>query len=330
MSTSAEKSGPGERPGNWRAGLPRTGPGPYALADGRILTDGLEVVTAMHCNLRCRACAYLSPVMPAATVPPAEIQRDLSALARYFHASEVRVLGGEPLLHPELIPVLQVIRASGVSDTVRVITNGLLLPRIPAAFWSLIDEVSVSMYPGRQLDRDAAAAAARTAEKHGVRLRMKYFHYFRESYSELGTGDTRLVERIYRTCQMANVWRCSTVLNGYLYRCPQSAFLPSILDPPRQDGGPPPDGLAIIDSPGFAGRLLAFLESAEPLLACANCLGSVGRVFAHHQTPRPEWRTRQQYQTEELADWEHLDALERHPGTLVRDTSFLPAPAPSV
>ena len=330
MSTSAEKSRPGERAGNWRAGLPRAGPGPYAVADGRILTDGLEVVIATHCNLRCRACAYLSPVMPVATVPPAQIQRDLSALARCFHASEVRVLGGEPLLHPELVPVLQVIRASGVSDTIRVITNGLLLPRMPAGFWSLIDEVSVSMYPGRQLDGDAAAAVARTAEKHGVRLRMKYFHYFRESYSEFGTRDARLVERIYRTCQMANVWRCNTVLNGCLYRCPQSAFLPSILHPPRQDGGPPPDGLAITDSPGFARRLLAFLESPEPLLACANCLGSIGRVFAHHQTPRPEWRTQQQYHTEELVDWEHLDTLERNPGTLVRDTSFLPAPAPSV
>ena len=233
MSISEEKR-PGERAGNWRAGLRRAGPGPYAVADGRILTDGLEVVIATHCNLRCRACAYFSPVMPVATVPAVQIRRDLSALARCVHASEVRVLGGEPLLHPELVPVLQVIRAAGVSDTIRVITNGLLLPRMPAGFWSLINEVSVSMYPVRQLDGDAAAAVARTAEKHGVRLRMKYFHYFRESYSELGTRDARLVERIYRTCQMANVWRCNTVLNGCIYRCPQSAFLPSILHPPRQ------------------------------------------------------------------------------------------------
>jgi len=201
------------------------------VADGRILTDGLEVVIATHCNLRCRACAYLSPVMPVATVPPAQIQRDLSAMARCFHASEVRVLGGEPLLHPELVPVLQVIRASGVSDTIRVITNGLLLPRMPAGFWSLIDEVSVSMYPGRQLDGDAAAAVARTAEKHGVRLRMKYFHYFRESYSELGTRDARLVERIYRTCQMANVWRCNNRVERLPVPVPAKR-LPALNPPP--------------------------------------------------------------------------------------------------
>jgi hypothetical protein len=305
MRAATGNSQPGERAGDWRAGLPRSGPGPYAVGDGRILTDGLEVIIAAHCNLRCRACAYLSPVMPAATVAPAQIQRDLTVLARSYHALEARVLGGEPLLHPELVAVLQAIRASGVSDTIRVITNGLLLARMPADFWNI-------------------AMAARTAENHGVRLRLKYFHYFRESYTELGTGDSRLVERIYKTCQMANVWRCNTIFNGHLYRCPQSAFIPSIIHRPGLG-----DGLPITDSPAFTRRLLEFLESPEPLDACTNCLGSVGRLFRHTQTPRAAWRTQQQHHTEELVDWEHLQTLEREPGTLVRDTSFLPAPIPA-
>ena len=324
MWSGTESSRPSERAGDWRAGLPRSGPGPYAVAGGRILTDGLEVVIAAHCNLRCRACAYLSPVMPAATVPPAQIQRDLTVLARHYHASEARVLGGEPLLHPDLVAVLQAIRASDICDTIRVITNGLLLARMPGDFWHLADEISVSMYPGRQPDEAAVTAVARMAEKHGVRLRLKYFHYFRESYTEFGTGDSRLVERIYRTCQMANVWRCNTVLNGYLYRCPQSAFIPSITHSPG-----PGDRLPITDFPAFTKRLLEFLESSEPLHACTNCLGSVGRLFRHVQTPRAAWRTQQQHHTEELVDWEHLETLEREPETLVRDTSFLPAPIPA-
>jgi organic radical activating enzyme len=325
MGTRTEHSQPRQRAPDWRAQLPLSGPGPYAVADGRILTDGLEVVIAAHCNLRCRACAYLSPVMPVMTVPPATIQRDLAALARHYHASEARVLGGEPLLHPQLVPVLQAIRASGVSDTIRVITNGLLLARMPASFWHLADEVSVSVYPGRQPDDNAVAAAADMAERHGVRLRLKYFHYFRESYSESGARDATLVERIYRTCQTANVWRCNTVLNGHLYRCPQSAFLPSIINQPGSRDSSP-DGLRITDSPDFAKQLLEFLESPEPLLACGNCLGSVGRLFTHCQMPRSLWRAQQQDHTEELVDWDHLDALERNPQMLVRDTSFLPAP----
>lgn len=306
----------------WRTSLPRSGPGPYAVADGRVLTDGLEVVITAHCNLRCRACAYLSPVMPVTAITPAQIQRDLTALARFYHASEARVLGGEPLLHPELVPVLQAIRESGISDTVRVITNGLLLKRVPAGFWDLVDEVSVSVYPGREPGDDVIAAAARAAAEHGVRLRRKYFHYFRESYTELGTRDPALIGRIYRTCQMANVWRCNTVLNGRLYRCPQSAFLPSGLPQKGAD-----DGLLLADAADFGQRLLAFLESPDPLGACAHCLGSVGRLFDHSQIRKSAWRAGQQHHTEELLDWEHLGKLERNPGLLVRDTSFLPAPA---
>jgi len=186
--------------------------------------------------------------------------------------------------------------------------------------------VSVSIYPGTRLEGAALAAVVQTADEHGVRLRLKHFHSFRESYSELGTPDRGLVERIYRTCQMANVWRCHTVLNGYLYRCPQSAFLPSVVQWPEPDGEAPADGLPIADSPAFAQRLLAFLESPEPLRVCTRCLGSVGRLFEHRQTPRPTWRAQQEHRTEELVDWEHLDMLERNPGMLVRDTSFLPAP----
>jgi organic radical activating enzyme len=265
--------------------------------DGRILTDGLEVIIAAHCNLRCRACAYLSPVMPAMTAEPATIHRDLAALARCYHSSEARVLGGEPMLHPQLVQALQAIRASGVSDTIRVITNGLLLARVPASFWRLIDEVSVSVYPGRQPDDEVIAAAACMADRHGVRLRKKYFNYFRESYSELGAHDAALVERIYRTCQMANVWRCNTVLNGFLYRCPQSAFLPSIIHRPGSQANLA-DGLRITDSQDFADQLLAFLESPEPLRSCGNCLGSAGSLLKHTQMSRPLWRTQQEKHTD--------------------------------
>ncbi len=326
MQPHQDSACPGLPDAGWRAGLPLNGPGPYAVQDGRVLTDGLEVVVTAHCNLRCRACAYLSPAMPATVIPPGQISQDLTTLAGFFHASEARVLGGEPLLHPELTDVLSAIRESGISDTIRVITNGLLLERMPALFWTLIDEVSISVYPDREPGNDTLTAAQRQADEHGVRLRLKHFRYFRESYSESGTRDDALIGRIYRTCQMANVWRCNTVMNGHLYRCPQSAFLPSLV-PPAHDRSPSPEGLPIHDSPGFAGRLLEFLEHDEPLDACAHCLGSVGRMFGHVQVPRPQWRGPQQHGTEELVDWKHLDLLELNPGILVRDTSYLPAQA---
>jgi hypothetical protein len=303
----------------WRAELPRRGPGPYAVVGGRVLTDGVEVVVSHHCNLRCRACAYLAPVQRVALADPEQLRRDLAILSHAYHASEARVLGGEPLLHPEITAVLSAIRESLVCDTIRVITNGLRLAQAPRGFWDAVDEVSVSGYPGRELCPDIADAVRRTAQEHGVALKFKRFNYFRESYSEIGTSDGGLVERIYRTCQMANTWRCHTVWRGRLYRCPQSLFLPLAVEALAGAG----EGIEISDDPEFLDHLLAFLEDARPLVSCRHCLGSVGRLFANQQVPRSGWREPQRAPTDALVDWHHLDTLESNPGMLVKDASYI-------
>jgi len=301
-----------------RRDCPRHGPGPYAVIDDRVCTEGLEVIVTHHCNLRCRSCAYLAPTLPTKTVDPKQLHQTLATLARSFHATEARVLGGEPLLHPDLASILIATRRSGVCDTIRIITNGLLLPGMEPAFWEAVDEVSVSTYPGRELRSEAKAAVEAAAESHGVRLIFKPFTYFRESYSEIGTDDVDLVRRIFRTCQMAHVWRCITVWNGRLYRCPQSLFLPASL----HGLAGATEGLEVLDSPQFLSELLTFLESDEPLAACRFCLGSVGELFQNQQLRRTAWREPQQVSSEALLDWPHLVDLETNPGRLVRDTSY--------
>lgn len=283
----------------------------------------MEVVVCHHCNLRCRGCAYLAPTRPTVFVDPDQLYRELAMLARSYHASEVRVLGGEPLLHPDLPAVAVAIRRSGICGTIRVITNGIRLPHAPPQLWEAIDEASVSVYPGCQLAPDTAGRLERTAASYGVALKFKPFTYFRESYSEIGTDDAQLAKRIFRTCQMANVWRCTTVWQGRIYRCPQSLFLPAAVS----ELAGTREGIAISDDAGFLDRLLAFLESPEPLASCRSCLGSVGKLFENQQVPRSNWRQPQQTSTENLVDWPHLRDLEANPDKLVRDTSYLHAPA---
>ena len=58
--------------------------------------------------------------------------------------------------------------------------------------------------------------------------------------------------RVYRTCQIAHVWRCHVLARGRLHRCSQSVFLPSVL------GTEPDPGF---DLDGTLEELVAFLES---------------------------------------------------------------------
>lgn len=270
----------------------------YQIVDGRIINRGCEVIVAEHCNLTCRMCRHLSPAMAKSFADPAQILRDLRALSRSYHVKVARLLGGEPLLHPDLISVIDAVRRSEVCDTVSVTTNGLLLPRMTDEFWTAVDAVQVSLYPNRSLTSKAQAACTDRARSHGVQIRFRAYNEFQESYSETGTDDADLVHRIFKTCTVAHRFRCHNVIEGWFYRCPQSYSIPKVLgrDLELQHA----DGILIEDTPSFRPRLLAYLQTAEVPRACSNCLGSSGRFRAHEQVRRSDFRSRQDAPTEEL------------------------------
>lgn len=271
----------------------------YRIIDGRIVNRRCEVNVAEHCNLSCRACSHLSPVNPKSFVDPDTVARDLTALARSYHAKFVRLLGGEPLLHPDLAAVIEAVRRSGVCDSIMVVTNGLLLPRLDDDVWSRLDAVEVSLYPGRSLSADTQERCTRTARRHHVAIRFRECHEFQESYSETGTADRDLIGRIYATCNVAHRWRCHNVIDGWFFRCPQAHYIPKVVradDPDARNV----DGIRIDDDPLFRDRLLAYLRSPESPRACANCLGTAGRYGPQEQVRRGDFRARQQAPTEEL------------------------------
>jgi organic radical activating enzyme len=270
----------------------------YRLSDGRVFNRSCEVNVVEHCNLRCRSCAHLSPVLPKHFVDPDALSSDLTALARSYHAKVLKLLGGEPLLHPDLLDIMMAARGSHVADKIEIWTNGLLLPRMERRFWEAADSVRISLYPGRSLTQDQLDTCIDRARSNGVPLRYKRYQAFQESYSEQGTDDPALVKRIYTTCNSAHRWRCHTVANGWFFKCAQSYLIPKGMSP-----GPEAayrNGIQIDASPGFRDRLLSYLTSPEPLPSCRNCLGSAGRYVEHQQVRRDEFRAAQCRPTEDL------------------------------
>jgi organic radical activating enzyme len=294
----------------------------YRLKDGRVLNRTCVVNIVEHCNLRCRSCSHLSPVLPRHFVDPGNLCSDLTALAGSYHAGVLKILGGEPLLHPGLPDVMLAARESRVADKVEIWTNGLLLPRMDGRVWEAVDSVRISLYPGRSLKQDQLDACADLARRHGVLLRYKHYQAFQESYSEQGTSDPDLVKRIYVTCNSAHRWRCHTVANGWFFKCAQSYMIPK-----GMSLGPQAtyrNGIKIEDSPEFRDRLLSYLTSPDPLPSCRNCLGSAGRYIEHQQVRRQEFRQAQCAPTEELI---HPRLTGTTRVTLARAESLIPRAA---
>ncbi len=107
----------------------------YERVDGRIRVEAFELHVVEHCNLRCAHCCNMSPYVDEATLSVDAIERMCRSMAEHLEVDVFKIMGGEPLLHPDIAGALRAVRRSGISGTVRLFTNGLLLHRMDEAFW---------------------------------------------------------------------------------------------------------------------------------------------------------------------------------------------------
>lgn len=287
-------------------GVPNPG---VRIIDGRIVPHyACQTDLVTHCNLACRDCDHLSPIARKGFASPETLYRDFSRLAKVYRPQRMQVLGGEPLLHPQIVEAMHALRASGISDRIMVVTNGVLLARMPDAFWESIDDLEISVYPGSEPDAAERACFKAKAAAFGVTLELYEFSEFRRVFSNRAARDEALVRRIYRSCKKVHVWGCHSVYDGYLYRCPQSAFVPKLLGLPEDQHRR--DGLKLHDGPGLRDELFAFLTDPEPLQACRNCLATAGVLRPHVQVRPREWLEHQDGDWESLIDFDELARTE--------------------
>jgi len=115
----------------------------------------LDIHVVDHCNLRCAGCLHFAPLAQKRFLDLEEYDRDLEMLAAvdgiegYF--SCICLMGGEPLLHPQVDEIVRITRKRLEHEPIMLSTNGLLLKRMGDAFWeTLVEcdvELSISPYP---------------------------------------------------------------------------------------------------------------------------------------------------------------------------------------
>lgn len=181
-----------------------------------------------HCNLRCRGCDHFACIADEYTVPYETLHRDLDRLAEIFHGEfieRIAVMGGEPLLHPELLDILKDVRAHFPYTTIRLTTNGLLLLRQKDDFWRVCRENDVTIvntkYP---LNLDFEGMKSKAEEEH---VKFEYFeetgdHIVKKSFKKYINlkGDSDPVMN-FVNCTVSNYG--NFLMEGKLYSCPFSA-----------------------------------------------------------------------------------------------------------
>jgi 4Fe-4S single cluster domain/Radical SAM superfamily len=234
----------------------------------------LEHPLVAHCNLRCANCDHRSPALAPSFSDVAQFERDLSKLRQVLRAKTLKLLGGEPLMHPNLSEFLKLAKLSGIADRIQVWTNGLLLHRLKPGDLDGCDDLIISVYPGikQRWNRDLVGSLSGEST---FQVQVQTFDRF-----------LKIIHETFLVCKNTHEWSCHSFLDGFYYKCSRAQPLASELSDPTLT-----DGLDIHSSQSSADlerRLEAYLSCRNPLKACSICLGTSGALEPHRQEPRRE------------------------------------------
>lgn len=112
-----------------------------------------EIHLVEHCNLNCKGCNNFSPIADKEFVDETIFSKEMERMGVLFsgYVGQILLLGGEPLLHPNITNLMDIARINFPKTKIVIVTNGIKLKTMPDDFWdSCITndiEISITKYP---------------------------------------------------------------------------------------------------------------------------------------------------------------------------------------
>jgi len=172
------------------------------------------VHVAEHCNLNCKGCNHFSSLAKEEFLKPEEFERDFKRLAELTKKIfTIKILGGEPLLHPRLTEFFDIARKYFPSAPIQVTTNGILLTKQPEEFWKNCRKnkitVAISRYPVKLNDEEIK----KIARTHKVKLLYNgTASEYRMCKLPLDLSGSQDMKKSFQKCAIS--WGCCVTLRG--------------------------------------------------------------------------------------------------------------------
>lgn len=182
-----------------------------------------DVQVTEHCNLNCKGCASLCPIAEEEYLDILDYEKDMIQLSKLSNGEvhHINVLGGEPLLHPQINDFLELTRKYFPIGIIHLVTNGILLRKMDDAFWETCKKnditIAVSKYP-INVDYDEIE---KKVKEDGIRYRV--FNQVPKNaggwlHTTLDLEGWRNESHSFMHCWQAN--NCSVLSHGKIYPCP--------------------------------------------------------------------------------------------------------------
>ena len=250
-----------------------------------------EIHLADHCNLNCINCSHYSPLVKGERfLDVSQYEKDCTRLSELSggRMERIRLMGGEPLLHPELVRIMEISRCLFPVGQIMIVSNGILLSGMKPEFWESCErnavDIYITAYPiGDGKDpmhfRKNKVKIEKYSDTDRVRMRRNLIRI-------RGGKDP---ESNFRSCILAN--NCIQLRNGRLYTCPTAAYIPYLADYFDADI-PSSEGNSVdIYSAGSLHELYKGLSKPIPLcqFCCCEDWSTYGDDWRVSERDRYEW-----------------------------------------
>lgn len=180
--------------------------------------ETMEIHAAEHCNLNCKNCSMFCGLVETCDFPCyQEFEEGIKQLKNFFpHIKKFRIIGGEPLLNPELDKYICLIRNVYPYTDIRLISNGILVTKMSDQLIQTIIDNDVTFIVTQYISlKHSIDEINRFLSKTGIRyIVTEAVLEFQKIYNALGDSD--IDENFYR-CH----WKgsCATMYGTKIATC---------------------------------------------------------------------------------------------------------------
>lgn len=109
------------------------------------MIEYLEHHIVDHCNLKCGGCSHFSPIADEWFESIEDFTKDFTELAKKTEGKVgvIRLMGGEPLLHPKVEDFLKITRNLFPNSQIQIVTNGLLIHKLGEIFKEVCNDYNI-------------------------------------------------------------------------------------------------------------------------------------------------------------------------------------------
>lgn len=223
----------------------------------------LEFNLTDHCNLNCKGCTHFCAIANQNYLAIDSFYRDIKRLADIFTTiAKIRILGGEPLLHPLITDIVNLTRGFFPDSAISLVTNGILLPAMKPVFYETLQKnkvtLDISVYP---VTRENLSSYILQALKYKIPMKLNIVDKFCKMINAAGDSDQN---DMFNQCW---VRKCTFLRNGKIYHCCLPALAGAINK--KFNLNIPGDDYIDIHSNVSAADILAFLNRSSS--ACSFC-----------------------------------------------------------